>query len=247
MEMAISGRRTKETGCFSWPTPTTADIFTASLKSGQQKHGSMHSVTLAQVVGKKWGTPRASDYKGSCQYGTERQGEEASRMNLKGQVMEPNNKGQLNADWVECLMGFPIKWTDIEKTEQEWPGWPAPLGNGDAWMTPTTPSGGKNIPDDAIKRGNTIYRKDGKKVQFHLDNQVAGISQQYSYEPPRVIQGQKNRAKRLKCLGNAVVPQQIYPIFAAIAEIEGAGTREPKILQQSERNIRMPRLHGLHA
>ena len=46
------------------------------------------------------------------------------------------------------------------------------------------------------------------------------ITGQYDYEPPRVTKGQKNRAKRLKCLGNAVVPQQIYPIFAAIAEIE---------------------------
>ena len=36
----------------------------------------------------------------------------------------------------------------------------------------------------------------------------------------RVVDGLPNRVDRIKCLGNAVVPQQFYPFFAAIAEIE---------------------------
>lgn len=40
---------------------------------------------------------------------------------------------------------------------------------------------------------------------------------QHDHEPPRVTSGKSpNRAARIKALGNAVVPQQVYPIFAAI-------------------------------
>lgn len=43
---------------------------------------------------------------------------------------------------------------------------------------------------------------------------------QYAYEPPRTVTGMKNRAARLKALGNCVVPQQAEPMFRTIATIE---------------------------
>jgi DNA (cytosine-5)-methyltransferase 1 len=38
---------------------------------------------------------------------------------------------------------------------------------------------------------------------------------------PRVARRVKNRVGRLRSLGNAVVPAQIYPIFRAIADTAG--------------------------
>jgi DNA (cytosine-5)-methyltransferase 1 len=43
---------------------------------------------------------------------------------------------------------------------------------------------------------------------------------QYEWEPPRVATGVKNRAARLKALGNAVDPLQIFPIMYAIKIID---------------------------
>jgi len=50
--------------------------------------------------------------------------------------------------------------------------------------------------------------------------------EQYPYEHPRTTTGGKDRAKRLKALGNAVVPAQAYPFFRAIAEIERSITND---------------------
>jgi len=65
-----------------------------------------------------------------------------------------------------------------------------------------------------------------RAVESRLGRVVDGIScwldGYWRVEPdiPRIATGVKNRVDRLKCLGNAVVPQQVYPILKAIAEIE---------------------------
>ena len=48
------------------------------------------------------------------------------------------------------------------------------------------------------------------------------INHYWDEEPeiPRIEENVKDRTDRLKCLGNAVVPQQFYQIFKAIADIE---------------------------
>jgi DNA (cytosine-5)-methyltransferase 1 len=49
---------------------------------------------------------------------------------------------------------------------------------------------------------------------------------QYDWEPPRVATGVKNRAPRLKALGNAVDPLQVFPIMYAIRVIDDHLRRE---------------------
>lgn len=163
-----------DTAVKNWPTPTVADTFPGNLKSTQQKSGSMHSVNLSQAV--NWPTPRAREGN-SGSYGCASIERNADRNYLDGVVIKKEEKpGNLNADWVELLMGLPIGWTDINVAKEDiesWQGWPAAI----------------NV-------------------------------EQYAYEPPRVIVGQKNRAKRLKALGNGCVPQQVYLVFAAIMEVE---------------------------
>ena len=77
------------------------------------------------------------------------------------------------------------------------------------------------------RRGTQEYvGREWRPVESRLGMLADGLSYwldgYWRVEPniPRVAMGVKNRVDRLKCLGNAVVPQQVYPILQAIAEIE---------------------------
>lgn len=79
------------------------------------------------------------------------------------------------------------------------------------------------ISGNYIRRGTQEYGgRKRRTTEPGLGGMADGLSR-WLDEPagiPRVRTGVKDRVDRLKCLGNAVVPQQFYPIFRVIAEIE---------------------------
>lgn len=161
------------------------------------RNGTDGSCGLARIVEiQNWPTPT----------GTERSG--VNPNTGRGAGLSKINGGQLNADWVEILMGYNIGYTNIDcDTPTPWPGWPAGLGARE-WGTHTA---------SYTVRSDEFIRETVSPAEFVAKGMDSG---QYPYEPPRVITGQRNRAKRLKCLGNSVVPQQAYPIFQSIMEVE---------------------------
>lgn len=168
-----------------------------------------------------------------------------ARLELKNNV---GKKGSLNADWVELLMGLPIGWTNLDKQNKdlsEQPGWPAPMNATRQWATPNTMDMLPSRSYEAMKNQATNGARKNRTAPGNLREQIdplmrkayvdaskenggklieeITVSGQYSYEPPRVTEGQKNRAKRLKCLGNGCCPLQVYPIFKIIMEVEKGG------------------------
>lgn len=126
-------------------------------------------------------------------------------------VKRQEANGQLNPDWVEQLMGFPHGWSDPEcESPVPWVGWPA-APDIRLWMTPSACQCGMT----AKTSGRPLNKS------THLQSQVYTSldCDQFAYEFPRTATGVKNRAARLKALGNTVVPQQAVPFFQTIRAI----------------------------
>jgi hypothetical protein len=105
----------------NWPTPTCADAYTDKLQSSQQKEGSMHSVNLSQAV-KMWPTPCASDDRdrgNMANPAIKRRVEMGKQVMLSMAVKEDVGGGQLNPDWVEWLMNWPVSWSSLTPLSHE--------------------------------------------------------------------------------------------------------------------------------
>jgi len=188
-----------------WPTPHR----NCSNGAGAHGDGGLNIQTAVSL----WPTPSASSATIQDMEQAKFSGNDPNRPKYS----DVKSVGSLNPAWVEILMGFPIGWTDPDCDEPEpWPGWPATMGKR-LWNTVSADDG---KPSTAIRPGRTAENE-------YLRRQVVHIhADQHPWEPPRTVTGCPNRAKRLKCLGNAVVPAQARPFFEAIAQIHNHVTCE---------------------
>lgn len=84
-----------------FPTPTRFDATCGDLP-GKEFTGTRHAMKLIQAA-KMWPTPIATDWKN--------RGCKDYRKNREFQLQTAVG-GQLNPDWVEWMMGFPLGWTE---------------------------------------------------------------------------------------------------------------------------------------
>ena len=189
---------TKDSESSSLPTPTVSDQYTANLSSTQQKPGSMHSVTLAQVFHKPdlFPTPTTRDYKDGSQP-HERDGKVqtdtvARAVFNSGEIMLPtpqvddskntgHNQTRRTTLASEVWANHETNWGKFEPAIRRWEaiiGRPAP--------EPTKPDG---------KEGN--HRLSSKFTEWMMglpDGWITDIG--------------LKRNDELKACGNGVVPQQ---------------------------------------
>jgi len=111
-----------------WATPTVMDHLPARQeealrrqydknRAGRTSHSTLREQVVYPPPKVMWPTPAATDYKGSGKTGTlrDRLDYATERGATKTRVYgEPATTGQLNPNWVEWLMGWPLGWTDLK-------------------------------------------------------------------------------------------------------------------------------------
>ena len=134
-----------------WPTPTSTERSGINPNTGRGA-GLTHAVSL-------WPTPHRNCSNGAGAHGD-------GGLNIQTAVSLSNGDSptlaqhvtgevrpayeMLSPDWVECLMNFPLGWTDPDCDEPEpWPGWPAMMGESQYPYEP--PRTGTGIPHRAAR------------------------------------------------------------------------------------------------
>ena len=200
-QLAVSMPHTEDSGSQFWPTVTTD---TASARTKRYKQGWMPLAAMLQMY------PTPTTGAGLC--GGTGNFKTLQRLQEIGKITEEErrqlsqgNGGKANPDFLEWLMGYEQKFTTLIPTPR------ASDANGaalDSWYSQTV----------------QVERERAGQVPRQTERACASHSawEAWPDEPGvgRVADGVPNRVDRIRCLGNAVVPQQFYPFFEAIAKIE---------------------------
>jgi hypothetical protein len=92
-----------------WPTPTTSTGGPQMMGDKLRPSGAKGSNNLAGAV-RTWPTPTAHNSK---------EGAFPAEYNRKTPTLAAEVGGQLNPNWVEWLMGWPVGWTDLKQLETD--------------------------------------------------------------------------------------------------------------------------------
>ena len=116
-QLAPSMPRTDATGFGLWPTPTGQDNI--QVRGESKTVGTKRGTTLGGAV-RMWPTPAAHEARLGYQDRTS--GKKGTQKSLTTEVIDDMGgrqatTGQLNPQWVEWLMGFPIGHTDLKPSE----------------------------------------------------------------------------------------------------------------------------------
>ena len=207
-QLAVSMPHTDDTGSQFWHTPKASDaeMGMTAKTSGRPIEKSTHLQTQVYCVEQGLiPTPKASATLGGCSGARKT----LQRMADKGLITEEErrnlsagNGGKVNPVFVEWLMGYTQQFTKLLPTPRA-----------------------VDCKNAVTSRYYTHTHTHTARIPSRPERACGDHSawENWPAEPDvgRVVDGIPDRVDRLKCLGNAVVPQQFYPFFAAIAEIEG--------------------------
>jgi len=217
--------RTEGKGSSSWPTPTSSTATMADMIQAKWAGNDPKRPTYQGA--KAWPTPHANCHTGAGMHGdggpngqdvADSEGGGFHNRNDSPYVGEANRK--INSS--DNSSDFGRKGEALADTERAG----SEKRNTSAFAEEPRPYSGAlgAIGGDWTTQSGLGRGSDGPADWLDGTRWPAAFGEpQHDWEPPRVAVGVKNRVPRLKALGNAVVPQQVYPILRAIREVHERG------------------------
>lgn len=122
-QLVPSMPRTEETEFGLWPTPRANEVHPVITTKNQHALANRNKGNLEEVVaGRMWPTPCAHEARlGYQRRSADKRGTQKSLTTIVIDDLGGREKvfGQLNPEWVEWLMGFPIGHTDLKHLEMQ--------------------------------------------------------------------------------------------------------------------------------